>query len=144
MKGVAQELRQAGYTDATENHESPLGTFQEHATSIYIRPGAQSFHTQDGATISFANGLVSGIAGDQNQPSPPTNSNRCSSPASQKMPTVPSGLVTYDEIPQNLVQAVLAIEDRRFFEHGGVNYYRLMMAMFKDVRPARRRRAAPH
>ena len=43
-------------------------------------------------------------------------------------------LITYDEIPQSLVQAVLAIEDRRFFEHGGVNYYRLMMAVFKDVR----------
>ena len=35
-------------------------------------------------------------------------------------------LVTYDEIPPNLVQAVLAIEDRRFFEHGGVNYIRMM------------------
>ena len=31
-------------------------------------------------------------------------------------------LLTYDEIPPNLVQAVLAIEDRRFFEHSGVNY----------------------
>jgi len=28
-------------------------------------------------------------------------------------------LLTYDEIPPNLVQAVLAIEDRRFFEHSG-------------------------
>ena len=42
-------------------------------------------------------------------------------------------LVTYDEIPQNLVQAVLAIEDRRFFEHGGVNYFRLMEAVCRDV-----------
>src|SRR6266567_3916455 len=42
-------------------------------------------------------------------------------------------LITYDEIPQNLVQAVLAIEDRRFFEHGGVNYIRLLEATMKDV-----------
>ena len=42
-------------------------------------------------------------------------------------------LVTYDEIPQNLVNAVLAIEDRRFFEHNGVNYWRLMEAVFRDV-----------
>ena len=42
-------------------------------------------------------------------------------------------LVTYDEIPPNLVQAVLAIEDRRFFEHSGVNYWRLMEAVFHDV-----------
>src|SRR5208337_2250823 len=42
-------------------------------------------------------------------------------------------LVTYDEIPPNLVQAVLAIEDRRFFEHSGVNYWRLMEAVFHDL-----------
>ncbi len=42
-------------------------------------------------------------------------------------------LITYDEIPQNLVQAVLAIEDRRFFEHGGVNYFRLMEAFVRDL-----------
>src|SRR5208337_3631142 len=42
-------------------------------------------------------------------------------------------LVTYDEIPPNLVQAVLAIEDRRFFEHNGVNYWRLIEAVYHDV-----------
>ena len=36
-------------------------------------------------------------------------------------------LLTYDEIPPNLVQAVLAIEDRRFFEHGGVNYVSMIV-----------------
>ena len=42
-------------------------------------------------------------------------------------------LVTYDEMPPNLIQAVLAIEDRRFFEHSGVNYWRLIDAIFHDV-----------
>ena len=31
------------------------------------------------------------------------------------------------------MQAVLAIEDRRFFEHSGVNYWRLLEAVFHDV-----------
>ena len=34
-------------------------------------------------------------------------------------------LVKYDEIPKVMVDAVLAIEDRRFFQHGGVNFIRL-------------------
>jgi penicillin-binding protein 1B len=42
-------------------------------------------------------------------------------------------LMTYDEIPSNLVQAVVAIEDRRFFEHGGVNFWRLFVAGVRDV-----------
>ena len=30
-------------------------------------------------------------------------------------------IVTFDEIPKDLVNAVIAIEDRRFFQHSGVN-----------------------
>ena len=53
-------------------------------------------------------------------------------------------LITYDEIPPNLVQAVLAIEDRRFFEHGGVNYFRIAgrAAQRHHHRPPQAARAA--
>ena len=36
-----------------------------------------------------------------------------------------------------LVNAVLAIEDRRFFQHGGVNYFRLVEAALVDMREGR-------
>ena len=42
-------------------------------------------------------------------------------------------LVKYDEIPKVLVDAVLAIEDRRFFQHGGVNFMRLAEAAWIDL-----------
>ena len=42
-------------------------------------------------------------------------------------------LVTYDELPHNLVNAVVAIEDRRFFPHGGVDYFRLVGAARNDL-----------
>ena len=32
--------------------------------------------------------------------------------------------ITYDEIPKNLVNATIAIEDRRFYEHHGVDWLR--------------------
>jgi len=135
VNAIAQELSQAGYSRSSDIHASQMGTYEDRPGSIYIHPGAQSYHTQDGATISIANGLVSQISGDQGQ----------ALAAYELEPLLITGLsedanrtkrrlVTYDEIPPNLVQAVLAIEDRRFFEHSGVNYYRLMMAMFKDVR----------
>ena len=41
-------------------------------------------------------------------------------------------IVTYDEIPPRLVEAVVAIEDRRFFEHGGINYLRLAKCAEED------------
>jgi penicillin-binding protein 1B len=42
-------------------------------------------------------------------------------------------LVTYSQIPPKMVQAVLAIEDRRFFEHGGINYGRTMKCAVQDL-----------
>ena len=42
-------------------------------------------------------------------------------------------LVKYNDIPPLMVQAVLAIEDRRFFEHSGVNFLRMAEAAWIDV-----------
>ena len=46
-------------------------------------------------------------------------------------------LITFNDIPKVMVDAVLAIEDRRFFQHGGVNYFRLMEAAAIDLRAGR-------
>ena len=48
-------------------------------------------------------------------------------------------LVNFNELPPNLVNAVTSIEDRRFFEHGGVDYWRLLGALRDDLRSGRRR-----
>ena len=37
--------------------------------------------------------------------------------------------VTYQEIPQAMIDAVVAIEDKRFFEHRGVDWYRTCAAV---------------
>ncbi|HKR95304.1 MAG TPA: PBP1A family penicillin-binding protein, partial [Candidatus Angelobacter sp.] len=42
--------------------------------------------------------------------------------------------VKYDDIPKIMVDAVTSIEDRRFFHHSGVNYWRLMQAAWVDLR----------
>ena len=41
-------------------------------------------------------------------------------------------LVKYDEIPKVMVEAVTSIEDRRFFQHSGVNFMRLAEAAWID------------
>ena len=46
-------------------------------------------------------------------------------------------LVTYDELPKYLVPAVTSIEDRRYFEHGAVDYVRVFGAFFADLRSQR-------
>ena len=36
----------------------------------------------------------------------------------------------YEEIPEHLVDALIAIEDKRFWQHHGVDWYRATMAFF--------------
>jgi penicillin-binding protein 1A len=38
-----------------------------------------------------------------------------------------------DHLPPNLVKAVVAIEDRRFFQHGGVDPHGMLRAAFRDL-----------
>ncbi len=131
---IAEDLRQAGYTVRGTQKDSPMGTYQESDGGITVYPGPQSYHAQDSATIHVSEGVVDSITDDKGQ-----------ALASYELePVLITGLsedanrtkrrlITYDEIPQNLVHAVLAIEDRRFFEHSGVNYFRLAQAVFRDV-----------
>ena len=41
--------------------------------------------------------------------------------------------VTYDEISEELLQATVAIEDRRFYEHHGVEYRSMARALYQNV-----------
>jgi len=131
---IANELRAAGYTTDGASQSSPLGTYVQSDQTITVHPGPQSYHSQDAATIRIGSGVVQSITDDRGQ-----------SLASYELePLLITGLsddanrtkrrlINYDEMPQNLVQAVVAIEDRRFFEHSGVNYWRLLEAGLRDL-----------
>ena len=131
---IASELRQAGYTVDGLSHPSQMGTFTESDGSITVHPGAQSYHAPDSATIYTSAGEVESIKDEHGQ----------SLGSYELEPLLITGLsedanrtkrrlLTYDEIPPNLVQAVLAIEDRKFFEHGGVNYFSILSWGWHDL-----------
>ncbi len=131
---IANELREAGYSIDGAAQPSQLGTYSQSAQGITVHPGPQSYHAQDGATIKISAGVVESITDDHGQ----------ALSSYELEPLLITGLsddanrtkrrlISYDEIPPNLVQAVLAIEDRRFFEHSGVNYWRLVEAVYRDV-----------
>jgi penicillin-binding protein 1B len=131
---VAQELREAGYSEDGAGQQSAMGHFSESGDSISIHPGPESYHSEDGATITFSNGIVTQITGDGN-----INLNAFEleplliTGLSEEKSRTKRRLVTYGELPPNLVHAVISIEDRRFFEHGGVDYIRLLGAVKNDL-----------
>lgn len=129
---IVSELRSAGYS--TEGGGSQMGTYSENGSSVTVHPGPQSYHAPDAAVIHVNNGVVNSITDEKGQ----TLSSYELEPLmitglSEDASRTKRRLLTYDEIPQNLVQAVLAIEDRRFFEHGGVNYISMVGWAWHDL-----------
>jgi penicillin-binding protein 1B len=134
VKLIADELREAGYSTDNAAQASPLGTYSRESKQITVHPGPESYHAPDAATIHVDNGEVDSITDEHGQEL-----------ASYELePVLITGLsedtnrskrrlLTYDEIPPNVVHAVLAIEDRRFFEHGGVNYSSMISWGWHDV-----------
>jgi penicillin-binding protein 1B len=45
--------------------------------------------------------------------------------------------VTLDEVPSHLTQALLTVEDQRFFEHGGLDYRRIGAAFMANLKAGR-------
>src|SRR5258708_7476944 len=137
---IAAALRRAGYDAAgevkSEALRSKTGTYKLHASALEIMPGTESYYSPDVARISFAGGKIEKISvggnteenldGYELEPQLVTGLYEQSQRSKRR-------LVTYDEIPKTLRDAIISIEDRRFFEHNGVNYYRLTKAVANDI-----------
>jgi penicillin-binding protein 1B len=130
---IANELREAGYTGEGAQ-PSPLGTYDEGAHQISVQPGPQSYHAPDSATISVSDGVVSSIVDAHGQQLTSYELEpQLITGLSEGAQRTKRRLLAYEEIPSNLVQAVIAIEDRRFFEHSGIDYWRILGAMRNDI-----------
>ncbi len=132
---IAVDLRRAGYAA-----NSQLGTYEMRGTdTIFIKPGPQSYHSTDGATIVTTSGTVQSITAENGaQLAAYQLEPQLITALSEDKNRTKRRLVTFNEIPNQLVQAVTSIEDRRFFEHGGVDYHSMLGWACHDLRGDRR------
>ncbi len=159
---VAAELRRAGYSEVdasgslvgndedvsqtwqaekgrAEKGVSPVGHYTFASEGLEIVPGPQSFHGAQSAVLRFAGGKLESIS---------ETKDRQELDAYELEPQLVTALfegqdrskrelIKYQDLPPVLVNAVLAIEDRRFFQHSGVNFIRLGEAALIDLREGR-------
>jgi penicillin-binding protein 1B len=135
-RAIAAELRRAGYSD--QDGQSTLGTFRLSKDGIEITPGPESYHSPESARISIHDGQVDQISSNGNDLSAYELEPQLVTALFDAEQRSKRELVKYNEIPPMMVQAVLAIEDRRFFEHSGVNFLRTAEAVWEDVLRQRR------
>jgi penicillin-binding protein 1B len=137
---IGEVLRRSGYTESRSN---PIGSFQIRANSIEIYPGPDSYFDQEPAVIRFVGNRISQIISladntsrSQYQLEPQLITN-LSGPAREKR-----RFVTFPGIPKILVEAVTSIEDKRFFQHNGLDPFRIVKAAYVDLREGRRAQGA--
>jgi penicillin-binding protein 1B len=131
---IAGELREAGYTTEGASQASPMGTYSEGVQSITVQPGPQSYHAPDSATIRVRGGQVDSIVDAKGQPlSSYELEPLLITGLSEDENRTKRRILNYNEIPPDLVQAVLAIEDRKFFEHSGINYMSMASWAWHDL-----------
>ncbi len=132
---VISELQQAGYTAQGQTPVSTMGTYATGAGTVTVNPGPDSYYAQDPATIAFADGMVSQIVGGNGE----------QLAAYELEPLLVTGLsdqnrakrrlVTYDQLPPYMAPSVTAIEDRRFFDEGALDYRGILRSTINDIRP---------
>ncbi|MEE9234516.1 MAG: PBP1A family penicillin-binding protein [Candidatus Acidoferrales bacterium] len=131
---IAAQLRAFGYSDPPEPPSS-YGHFRLVDRGIEVRPGPASLVGEGEAVrIELAQGRVARIISLlDSRPrefcwlDPHHITNLFDSRRTKRR------LVTYEDIPPHLIQAVLAAEDRRFFNHPGISFVDGLRALWYDV-----------
>ena len=135
---VLSLLRNAGYSEARYNR---VGQFELKPGSVGIYPGGMSYFAPEPAILHFkGNEIAEIISVSDNQPrdvyelEPELITNFFDKDRSKRR------LVEYHEIPEVMRNAVLAIEDHRFFDHAGFDVVRTAKAAYDGIVTWRRPR----
>jgi penicillin-binding protein 1B len=136
---IATMLRRAGYLDADNKADAPMGSYRLVSGGIEVLPGPESYHSTDGARIlDGPDGRVSRIVGVGSNSGATLDSYELEpelvTALFQGQDRTKRQILNYNDLPKVMVDAVLAIEDRKFFEHGGINWFSLMGSFITDLR----------
>ncbi|HSE32268.1 MAG TPA: PBP1A family penicillin-binding protein [Pyrinomonadaceae bacterium] len=128
---LIQSLRRAGYVESNAS-DVWSGGFTQHDGAIEIHSGASANKPSTSVTVKFAEDHITEIANAEGsldsvalEPEPLSNDLSFKSGKRE--------VLTFKQIPQVLVNAILAIEDRRFFEHRGVDIAGLARAAWRNA-----------
>lgn len=137
---IARQLRRSGYTESSTN---PLGWYHLRPNAIEIFPGRDSYFDQEPGVIKFEGGRVVEIISMRDNTSrtqywlePELITNLFNRNREKRRP------VRFQDIPKVLVDAVIAAEDKRFFQHSGFDPFRIVKAAYVDLKERRMEQGA--
>jgi penicillin-binding protein 1B len=139
---LANHLQRAGYSEL--DISGTPGRYVLHGNEIEIRPSADSlFAGKNGLVVDFKDKQIDRIRAID------TGAKVDSADIEPELLTSLFGTsrekrraVSFNDIPKTLREAVLSVEDRRFFEHPGFDAVRIFGAAWADVRHGARAQGA--
>ncbi len=137
----AAKLREAGYVE--DGRTNPGGWYHLRPDALEVFPGDHSYPGADAGVLRFAGGRISSVISlsDNTERTQYTLAPQLLSSLYDKN-REKRRLVKYEDIPPVLVQAVISIEDKRFFQHSGFDPIRIAKAVFIDLREHRNAQGA--
>jgi penicillin-binding protein 1B len=136
---LAARLRRSSYTTVAG---SPIGWYELQKDAIQIFPGKDANSGGDPSVLYFSGGKLSRIV------SLADNTNRTSYQLPPQLIANLSEnheerrLVHFTDLPPDLVNAVVSVEDKRFFSHSGIDFLRLAKAAYIDLKTGRKEQGA--
>jgi penicillin-binding protein 1B len=127
-------LTRVGYRPIQD--ENAIGQFTVQANTVDIRPSKYSYFAGSnalavqfrGKSIRSIKPLAGGTELDTAEIEPELITNLFDSAREKRRP------MRYEDLPVLLVDAILSAEDKRFFEHGGFDFIRIVGAAWADLR----------
>jgi penicillin-binding protein 1B len=131
--GLVELLRRAGYIESAAS-DAWSGSFKMDGNAIFISPRHSTNASPTTVRVSFGkNGHISDLTGDMGVTleSYALEPEILTTDAAMKTGKRPQ--LSFRDIPPTLMRAILSIEDRRFFEHGGVDIWGVGRAIFRNA-----------
>ncbi|HLX45144.1 MAG TPA: PBP1A family penicillin-binding protein [Bryobacteraceae bacterium] len=136
---IAAYLRRCGYSESTSNR---LGWYHTRADAIEINPGPDAYDSE-GAVLKMERGKIAKIISLRD------NTERTQYLLEPELITnlfdrkrEKRRIVHFADIPPVMVNAVLAAEDKHFFQHAGFDPMGIVRAVWVDLRDRRRSQGA--
>ena len=131
---LTQFLQRAGYRPQAD--DGSLGQYTVQGSTVDVRPSKLSYFAGGNAiAVKFAGKAIQSIR---------PLSGGAELPVAEIEPELITNLfdsarekrraVRYEDLPPTLVNAILSAEDKRFFEHPGFDFIRIMGAAWNDLR----------
>jgi len=131
VEKLVTTLRRAGYVES-QGSGVWSGSFTANGSVVEIRPNRGNANQPGVVRVAFDGEQIAELRGDgvtieSFTLEPEILSNDLSSKAGKRE------ILSYNEIPPVLVHAILSIEDRRFFDHSGVDLSGLLRALIRNA-----------